>query len=45
MHAMSKIGAIAAPNPALAGFHAAKRKVHRMLQDLDRDSRAVMKSV
>jgi D-ribulokinase len=44
MHAMSKIGEIAAPNAALSGFHAAKRKVHRMLQDLDRDSRAVMKS-
>ncbi len=43
MHAMSKIGEIAAPNPALAGFHAAKRRVHRMLQELDRESRAVMK--
>jgi D-ribulokinase len=45
MHAMSKIGGIAAPNAALAGFHAAKRKVHHMLQELDRESRAVMKSV
>jgi D-ribulokinase len=45
MHAMSKIGEIAAPNPALAAFHAAKRKVHHLLQDLDRESRAVMKDV
>ena len=45
MHAMSRIGEIAAPNAALSGFHAAKRKVHRLLQELDRDSRAVMKSV
>ena len=45
MHAMSKIGEIAAPNTALAGFHAAKRKVHHMLQELDRESRALMKSV
>jgi D-ribulokinase len=45
MHAMSKIGAIAAPNAALSGFHAAKRKVHRLLQELDRESRAVMQPV
>jgi len=45
MHAMSKIGEISAPNPALSGFHAAKRKVHHLLQALDRDSRAVMKNV
>jgi D-ribulokinase len=45
MHAMSKIGEIAAPNPALGAFHAAKRRVHRMLQELDRESRAVMKRV
>ena len=45
MHAMSRIGGIAAPNAAFAGFHAAKRKVHHMLQELDRESRAVMKSV
>jgi D-ribulokinase len=45
MHAMSKIGEIAQPNAALRSFHAAKRKVHRLLQVLDRESRAVMKSV
>ncbi len=43
MQAMSKIGEIAAPNAAFAGFHAAKRKVHHLLQVLDRESRAVMK--
>jgi D-ribulokinase len=45
MHAMSKIGEIAAPNAALGAFHAAKRRVHRLLQELDRESRAVMKTV
>jgi len=45
MQAMSKIGEIAAPNPELGAFHAAKRKVHHLLQALDRDSRAVMKTV
>jgi ribulose kinase len=45
MHAMSKISEIAAPNAALSGFHAAKRKVHHLLQALDRESRAVMKGV
>ena len=45
MHAMSKIGEIAAPNPALSAFHAAKRKVHHLLQEIDRESRAVMRSV
>jgi D-ribulokinase len=44
MHAMSKISEIAAPNAALSGFHTAKRKVHHLLQALDRESRAVMKS-
>jgi D-ribulokinase len=43
MHAMSRIGEIAAPNTALAGFHAAKRKVHTLLHGLDRESRAFMK--
>ena len=45
MHAMSKIGEITVANAALSDFHAAKRRVHRLLQDLDRDSRAVMKSL
>jgi D-ribulokinase len=45
MHAMSKIGEIAAPDAGLSGFHAAKRKVHRLLQVMDRESRAVMKTV
>lgn len=45
MHAMSKIGEITAPNAVLVGFHAAKRKVHRLLRELDRDSRAVMKEI
>jgi D-ribulokinase len=45
MHAMSRIAEIAAPNPGLSGFHAAKRKVHHLLQALDRESRAVMKMV
>jgi D-ribulokinase len=45
MHAMSKIGEIDAPNAALGEFHTAKRRVHRMLQDIDRESRAVMKTV
>jgi D-ribulokinase len=45
MHAMSKIGEIAAPDAALGGFHAAKRKVHHLLQALDRESRAVMKRI
>jgi len=45
MHAMSKIAEIAAPNAALAGFHAAKREVHGLLQELDRESRAVMRSL
>jgi D-ribulokinase len=44
MHAMSRIGEIAAPDAALGGFHAAKRKVHRLLQALDRESRAAMKT-
>lgn len=45
MHAMSRIGEIAAPNAALSDFHAAKRKVHHLLQALDRESRAIMKNV
>ena len=43
MHAMSRISEITQPNAALAGFHAAKRKVHTLLQGLDRESRAIMK--
>ncbi|MDQ7246258.1 FGGY-family carbohydrate kinase [Dongia sedimenti] len=45
MHAMSKLGEIAAPDAGLSGFHAAKRKVHHLLQVMDRESRAVMKAV
>jgi D-ribulokinase len=43
MHAMSRIGEIAQPNAALAGFHAAKHRVHSLLQTLDRESRAQMR--
>jgi D-ribulokinase len=45
MRAMSKVGEIAVPEPGLAPFHAAKRRVHRLLQELDRESRAVMKTL
>lgn len=45
MHAMSMVGEIAVPDAGLSGFHAAKRKVHHLLQVMDRESRAVMKAV
>jgi D-ribulokinase len=45
MHAMSRIGAIAQPERSLATFHTAKRRVHAMLQNLDRESRAAMKGI
>ena len=44
MHAMSRIAEIAQPSTtAITGFHAAKRRVHGLLQALDRESRKAMR--
>jgi D-ribulokinase len=41
---MSALGRVSDPtNPAVAGFHQRKRRIHRMLRTLDRDSRAIMR--
>jgi D-ribulokinase len=43
MAAMSRLGPSTPPaRPGLARFHAAKRKVHSAMQQLDRESRALM---
>ena len=44
MAGMSALGRLSAPTrPQLADFHRQKRSVHRMLRQLDRDSREAMK--
>jgi D-ribulokinase len=43
MGAMSGLGEIITPaGPEIAAFHAAKRRVHVLMQNLDRESRAIM---
>jgi D-ribulokinase len=43
MGAMSEMGAVTGPTPpALAAFHAAKRRVHALMRGLDADARALM---
>ena len=46
MREMSAIGEITRPSSArLAEFHRAKRRVHGLMQELDRESRAAMRSL
>ncbi|MDF2620685.1 MAG: FGGY-family pentulose kinase [Xanthobacteraceae bacterium] len=43
MGAMSTIGALTTPSgPAMGAFHAAKRRVYKLMQTLDREGRALM---
>lgn len=45
MAAMSALGRVSdATDPAIAVFHRSKRKVHKLLRELDRDSRAMMRN-
>jgi D-ribulokinase len=42
IQSMSRLGAVTRPSAAMADFHAAKRKVHALLREVDRGSRLVM---
>ncbi len=44
MASMSALGRVSDPtDPDVAGFHQRKRRIHKMLRALDRDSRAIMR--
>jgi D-ribulokinase len=44
MAGMSALGRLSEPTrPELADFHRKKRRVHKMLRELDRDSREAMR--
>jgi D-ribulokinase len=46
MAAMSAIGCVSEPtSPGMSNFHAAKRRVHGLMRQLDRDSRDAMRDV
>jgi D-ribulokinase len=46
MAAMSRLGRLTEPMlPAMAGFHAAKRRVYAHMQQVDRESRAIMERI
>lgn len=42
MRAMSRLGGVVRPSPALADFHARKRRAHAVLRRADRELRAAM---
>jgi hypothetical protein len=45
MASMSALGRLSDPaDPDMAAFHQRKRRIHKMLRTLDRDSRAIMRN-
>jgi len=42
MESMARLGPVTRPSAGMADFHAAKRKVHALLRDAERESRRIM---